>query len=96
MYESHGVGGLVFASDGTLLISCGDGASYNIEDGGSISHTYYNQALIDGIIRPEENVGAFRSQMLNSHNGKLLRINPENGDGVSSNPFFDRVCATIS
>ena len=89
LHESHGVGGLVFASDGTLLISCGDGASYITEDGGSISHTYYNQALIDGIIRPEENVGAFRSQMLNSHNGKLLRINPENGDGVSSNPFFD-------
>ncbi len=89
LYESHGVGGLVFASDGTLLISCGDGASYNIEDGGNIDHTYYNQALIDGIIRPEENVGAFRAQMLNSHNGKLLRINPENGDGVSSNPFFD-------
>ena len=63
---------------------------------GSIGHTYYNQALIDGIIRPDENVGAFRSQMLNSHNGKLLRINPENGDGVRSNPFFDRVCATIS
>ena len=66
LHESHGVGGLVFAADGTLLISCGVGASYNIEDGGSISHTYYNQALTDGIIRPEENVGAFRSQMLNS------------------------------
>ncbi len=89
LHESHGVGGLVFAADGTLLISCGDGASYTIEDGGSISHTYHAQALADGIIRPEENVGAFRSQMLNSHNGKLLRINPENGDGVSSNPFYD-------
>jgi len=89
LYQSHGVGSLAFASDGTLLISCGDGASFNIEDTGNIDHTYYNQALIDGIIRPEENVGAFRSQMLNSHNGKLLRINPENGDGVSSNPFFD-------
>ncbi len=89
LYESHGVGSLVFASDGTLLISCGDGASFNTEDTGNIDHTYYKQALIDGIIRPEENVGAFRAQMLNSHNGKLLRINPENGDGVSSNPFFD-------
>ena len=59
------------------------------EDGGNISHTYYSQALTDGIIRPEENVGAFRSQMLNSHNGKLLRINPESGDGISSNPFYD-------
>ena len=89
LYQSHGVGSLVFASDGTLLVSCGDGASFNTEDSGNIDHTYYKQALIDGIIRPEENVGAFRSQMLNSHNGKLLRIDPENGNGVSSNPFFD-------
>ncbi|MEP7375512.1 MAG: Ig-like domain-containing protein [Chitinophagaceae bacterium] len=89
LHESHGTGSLAFAADGTLLITCGDGASYNIEDGGSISHTYYAQALTDGIIRPQENVGAFRSQMLNSHNGKLLRINPETGDGVSSNPFYD-------
>lgn len=89
LHESHGVGSLVFAADGTLLLSCGDGASYNVVDDGSISHTYYSQALTDGIIRPEENVGAFRSQLLNSHNGKLLRINPENGDGISSNPFYD-------
>ena len=89
LHESHGVGSLAFAADGTLLITCGDGASYNIEDGGSISHTYYSQALTDGIIRPEENVGAFRSQMLNSHNGKLLRISPVTGDGISSNPFYD-------
>ena len=89
LHESHGVGGLVFAADGTLLVSCGDGGSYVTVDGGSIDHTYYSQALLDGIIRPEENVGAFRSQMLNSHSGKLLRINPENGDGISSNPFYD-------
>jgi glucose/arabinose dehydrogenase len=89
LHESHGVGSLAFAADGTLLITCGDGASYNIEDGGSISHTYYSQAITDGIIRPEENVGAFRSQMLNSHNGKLLRISPETGDGIPSNPFYN-------
>ena len=89
LHESHGVGSLAFAADGTLLITCGDGASYNIEDGGSISHTYYSQALTDGIIRAQENVGAFRAQMLNSHNGKLLRIDPETGNGVVSNPFYD-------
>ncbi len=89
LHESHGVGSLAFAADGTLLVTGGDGASYNVEDGGSISHTYYAQALTDGIIRPAENVGAFRSQMLNSHNGKLLRIDPQTGDGISSNPFYD-------
>ena len=88
LYESHGIGSLAFAADGMLLVTTGDGASYNITDPGSLDHTYYVQALADGIIRPEENVGAFRSQMLNSHCGKLLRIDPTNGNGVGSNPFF--------
>ncbi len=89
LHESHGTGSLAFAADGTLLATAGDGASYNVTDAGSDGGTYYAQALTDGIIRPEENVGAFRSQMLNSHNGKLLRIDPATGNGVSSNPFYD-------
>ncbi len=89
LYESHGVGALAFADDGTLLASTGDGASYTGVDGGNRAETYYIQAISDGIIRPEENVGSFRSLQLNSHNGKLLRIDPQNGNGVGSNPFFD-------
>lgn len=89
LYDSHGVGSLFFAADGTLIISTGDGASYSTLDAGSISHTYYVQALADTIIRANENVGAFRSQMLNSLNGKILRIDPVTGDGVPSNPFYD-------
>ncbi len=88
LYDSHGVGSLAFAADGTLIVSCGDAASYATIDGGSVGHTYYVQALADGIIRPNENVGAFRSQMLTSLNGKILRLNPANGDGISSNPFY--------
>ncbi|MGZ8510796.1 MAG: PKD domain-containing protein, partial [Chitinophagaceae bacterium] len=53
------------------------------------NNTFYADALADGIIRPNEDIGAYRSQLLNSHNGKLLRINPDNGDGVFSNPFFE-------
>lgn len=88
LYESHGIGSLLFADDGTLLVTSGDGASYSSVDVGSAAETYYQQALTDGIIRPEENVGAFRSQMINSLNGKILRINPENGNGIPSNPFY--------
>ncbi|MBC7872459.1 MAG: PQQ-dependent sugar dehydrogenase, partial [Ferruginibacter sp.] len=29
LHESHGIGALAFAADGTLLASCGDAASYN-------------------------------------------------------------------
>lgn len=89
LHESHGIGSLVFAADGTLLASAGDGASYNSADIGSLSETYYAQALVDGIIRSNENVGAFKSQMINSYNGKILRIDPVTGNGVSSNPFYN-------
>jgi len=89
LYDSHGVGTLVFAADGTLIASCGDAASYSDYDQGSVPTTYYVQALADGIIRANENVGSFRSQMLNCLNGKILRLNPVNGNGVPSNPFYD-------
>lgn len=89
LYESHGADQLAFAADGTLLASVGDGSSYVEADGGSLPDTYYVQALADGIIRPAENVGSFRAQMLNSFCGKILRIDPVTGDGVSSNPFYD-------
>jgi glucose/arabinose dehydrogenase len=88
LHHSHGVGSLAFAADGTLLVSMGDAASYEGIDAGSFSGTFYAQALADGIIRPAENVGAFRAQMLTSMNGKLLRIDPATGDGLASNPFY--------
>lgn len=88
LFESHGAGSLAFAADGMLLVSAGEAASYSVADGGTIFHTYYYQAMLDGIIRTAENVGAFRSQMVNSLSGKLLRIDPATGYGVSSNPFY--------
>lgn len=88
LHESHGIGSLAFAADGTLLISAGDAASYNTTDAGNLAETYYAQALTDGIIRANENVGAFKAQMVNSMDGKLLRIDPVTGNGISSNPFY--------
>src|SRR5439155_5705684 len=64
LHQSHGVGSLVFGADGTLLASCGDGASYSSTDIGNASETYYSQALTDGIIKPKENVGSYRSQLV--------------------------------
>ena len=88
-HDSHGLGTLAFAADGTLLATCGDGGSYYAVDRGNDPDTDYDLDLIDGILRPEENVGAFRAQMLNCHNGKLLRIDPVTGNGLSSNPYYD-------
>ncbi len=76
---SHGAGSLVFGSDGTLMASCGDGSS------GLTTMT----CLSDGIIKPKEDVGAFRPQLVDSLSGKLLRLDPATGDGVPGNPFYD-------
>ncbi len=90
LHTSHCPGSLVFGTDGTLLVSTGDAASWEgMDDGGNDGNSFAAQALVDGIIRPKEDVGAFRSQLLDSLSGKILRLDPSTGDGVPSNPFFD-------
>ena len=88
-HESHAGGTLVFGRDGSLMLTTGDNASYASTDKGSASETYFQQAMDDGIMRANENVGAFRAQMLNSHCGKVLRIDPNTGNGLVSNPYYD-------
>ena len=86
---SHGVGSLVFAKDGTLLVSTGDGVNNKDKEiGGDTLGTYATQALADGIITPDQDVGAYRSQYIGTLNGKILRIDPVTGDGLPTNPFY--------
>ncbi len=88
--STHGVGTMVFAEDGTLLVTTGDGASPNTADvGGAAFGSYAPQALTDGILKPKENIGAFRSQLVDCLSGKMLRLDPATGNGVPSNPFWD-------
>jgi len=90
LHESHAIGSLFFGTDGSLLASMGDGASFiNTDVGGEEHGAYVNQALADGILKPKEDIGGWRSQLIDSYNGKILRIDPETGEGISSNPFFD-------
>ncbi|MEM1220644.1 MAG: PQQ-dependent sugar dehydrogenase [Bacteroidota bacterium] len=89
VFKTHATGSLVFGTDGTLFAAVGETAFPDDNDFGSNNNTYYQQAIADGIIREEENVGAFRSQMINSLGGKILRIDPETGAGLPSNPFYD-------
>lgn len=88
-HQSHGVGSLVFGEDHTLLVSCGDGAGFEVVDVGGPVNGSSNTALADGILRAKEDVGAFRAQLVDCLNGKVLRVDPATGDGLPSNPFFD-------
>jgi glucose/arabinose dehydrogenase len=92
LHNSHGVGSLVFGNDGSLLVSCGDGSTWTSPYGGNgppYYGAYVEQALDAGIIPIEQEVGSFRSQQPQSYSGNILRINPSNGEGYPSNPYFD-------
>ena len=99
VHETHGVGSLIFGTDGTLIASFGESSTYSGADSGYASDTYYQQALVDGILHSDDpatttinendNVGSWRAQMKSSLSGKIIRISPTTGNGVSSNPFYD-------
>lgn len=89
LFESHVGGQILFGRDNSLLLFTGDGSDFDIADSGSAPTTYFAQALTDSIIRPEENCGSYRSQLLNCLGGKILRLDPATGNGLASNPFFD-------
>jgi glucose/arabinose dehydrogenase len=90
VHQSHGPGSLMFGEDGTLLVTTGDAASYNeVDVGGQVGDGYVNDGVARGILRAKENIGAYRSQLVDCLNGKVLRLDPATGNGVPSNPWFD-------
>jgi glucose/arabinose dehydrogenase len=74
---SHGIGTLAIGADGSLLASCGEGSAAGITG-----------CFRDGLISLAEDVGAYRAQLIDSLAGKIVRLDPATGDGLSSNPFY--------
>ncbi|MBI1380837.1 MAG: PKD domain-containing protein [Planctomycetaceae bacterium] len=94
LHESHIGGGLVFGEDGTLLLSTGDGASFAEQDFGGLQPWGFDDFVspLTGLKGPwpkDHDQGSFRAQDLRTLSGKVLRIDPETGLGLPSNPFFD-------
>lgn len=81
---SHTIGAVEFGADGSLLVTTGDGAHFNGLDAGGLDAPAFGPTRTD----PSEDIGAFRSQMLASLAGKILRIDPATGHGYPSNPFY--------
>jgi len=85
-FSSHTVGDLVFGADGSLFVSTGDGAHWNFTDYGQ-DEGYYDP-LFAQMFGDEQDIGSFRAQSLDSLAGKILRLDPATGEGLSTNPFF--------
>ena len=81
-FASHSVGALRFGLDGSLFVGAGEGANYNIVDTGG-------DPKCAAMFGAENDIGAFRAQRLDCLAGKVLRVDPETGMGLPSNPFFD-------
>lgn len=81
---SHTIGALRWGHDGSLLVSTGDGANFNYVDAGGITPN----AFLPGRSNPIEDIGAYRSQYIHSLCGKVLRLDPTNGHGYPSNPYW--------
>lgn len=94
LHISHSNGRLVFGADGTLLLATGEGAHWDFPDLGGADLPGFDDFLhpvtgLHGPMPKEQDTGSLRSQQLRSLSGKLLRLDPETGLGLPSNPFFD-------
>jgi glucose/arabinose dehydrogenase len=92
--SSHASGAMAFADDGSLLVANGDGAHAELRDTGGVDPGCFATFVHPvtgkhGPMRAYEDSGACRALDLRSLAGKLLRIDPETGQGYASNPFFD-------
>jgi len=81
---SHTIGSLHFFSDGSLVLTTGDNAHYDLTDAGGHDPACFNS----GRTPIDQDVGAYRSQYDNSLCGKVLRLDPATGRGLPDNPFF--------
>jgi len=94
VHNSHSNGSMHFADDGSLILTCGDGAHYDFTDNGGNDNPAFDTFTIPstgkkGPTPKVQDAGAFRAQDLRSLSGKVLRIDPATGLGYPSNPFFD-------
>ena len=83
-FASHTIGTLAFGSDQTLFVGTGDAGSFEQPDAGGL----YPECFGEGRLDASEDVGAYRAQSLSSLSGKILRLDPETGLGLPSNPFW--------
>jgi len=84
LHLSHATGNMRFGTDGSLFVSTGDGAHYDLTDAGGHDRNGFGS----GKFPPSEDIGAFRSLSPTSLAGKILRVDPSTGLGLPDNPLY--------
>jgi glucose/arabinose dehydrogenase len=93
-FSSHSIGDLQFGPEGDLYVSGGDGASFNGVDYGQHGWPQANQCadppgvLGTPLTPPSAEGGALRAQVTSRLGGKILRVDPDTGEGLPGNPLF--------
>lgn len=82
---SHAIGNVEFLSDGSLVLTAGDGAHYDLVDAGGYDAPCFGPSALS----LDQDIGAFRSVYPNSYSGKVLRIDRNTGLGLPDNPLWD-------
>ncbi len=92
-FSSHSIGDLQFGPEGALFASGGDGASFNSTDYGQFGWPQKNQCgdppgvVGEELTPPTAEGGALRAQNTENLDGSVIRVNPETGEGLPSNPM---------
>jgi glucose/arabinose dehydrogenase len=84
-YDSHTIGNLRFGPDGALYVATGDGASYASVDVRALRSLCIGDPSIDCDNNSTNGPDPARLA------GKILRVNPANGQGLPDNPFYTGV-----
>ena len=92
-FSSHSIGDLHFGPEGDLYVSGGDGASFSNADYGQLGSPTANPCGDPpggkgvALTPPTAEGGALRAQNMGLLNGKILRIDPDTGEGLPTNPM---------
>jgi len=92
-FSSHSIGDLRFGPGGALYASGGDGASFTSADYGQLG-TEPNpcgdppKPKGTALSPPDAEGGSLRAQNVENLSGKILRVDPDTGQGLPGNPLF--------
>ena len=92
-FNSHATGTVKFGLDGSLFVGSGDGAHWDFVDHGQDVTEFDPQCA--ALFGEENDIGSWRAQNTASLAGKILRLDPETGEGLSDNPDFDGDPSTV-